>query len=409
MSPPARVCVVGLGYIGLPTAVVLANAGHHVVGFDANPAVERALADGRAVIREHLLDERLAQAVASGRLEAASSPVPADAFILAVPTPVHGLAHKRAELRHVTDAAEAVAPLLRPGNLVILESTSPPGTTERVVRPVLERGSGLRAGADFRLAHCPERVLPGRIFHELVHNDRVIGGVDPASAEAARDLYASFVQGQVFLTDATTAELVKLMENTHRDVNIALSNEFALVAQHLGVNVWEAIQLANRHPRVNLLQPGPGVGGHCIAVDPWFVVGAAPRFTPLIAASRMVNDGMPLHVADLVAETLGGLDGKRVVALGVTYKADVDDTRESPSAEVIEHLRRAGASVMVHDTVVQSDVAVEDLALDADCLLLLVDHRAYARLDPGTIGPQMRHRIAVDTRNFLSLAPWLAA
>ncbi|HEX2171299.1 MAG TPA: nucleotide sugar dehydrogenase, partial [Dehalococcoidia bacterium] len=281
---PSRVCVVGLGFIGLPTAAVLA-----------------ALAQGRVTIREPGLDELVADAVASGRLVGSGSPVPADVYILAVPTPIRGPAHKRADLTFIAAAVEAIASLLRPGALVVLESTSPPGTTERLVRPSLERASGLRAGRDFWLTHCPERVLPGRILHEIVHNDRIIGGIDARSAEAARDLYAGFVRGRLFLTDATTAELVKLMENTHRDVNIALANEFALVAEHLGVDVWEAINLANRHPRVQFLSPGPGVGGHCLAVDPWFVVGAAPQFTPLIAAGRAVNDAMPRHVADLVA------------------------------------------------------------------------------------------------------------
>jgi UDP-N-acetyl-D-mannosaminuronic acid dehydrogenase len=404
-----RVCVVGLGYVGLPTAVMLAHAGHHVTGIDTDPRVTEALAAGRAAIREAGLEIRVAEAVASGRLGTAPAPVPADAFILAVPTPVRGLAHKRADLSAVAAAAAVVAPQLRPGNLVILESTVPPGTTERIVRPILEEGSGLRAGADVLLAHCPERVLPGSILREIVENDRIVGGVDAASAEAARDLYAGFVRGAIYLTDATTAELVKLMENTHRDVNIALANEFALVAEHLGVDIWQAIDLANRHPRVQFLRPGPGVGGHCIAVDPWFVIGAAPRFTPLIAAGRAVNDAMPRHVADLVADALDGLTGRRILALGMTYKADVDDTRESPAVEVVEHLRSAGAEVRLHDAIVAGEVTVEDLAEDADCLLLLVDHRAYADLDPAAIGARMRRRIAVDTRNFLPLGHWTAA
>ncbi|MBI4492677.1 MAG: nucleotide sugar dehydrogenase [Chloroflexi bacterium] len=405
----ARVCVVGLGYVGLPIAAVLSSAGHSVIGVDTNPRVLEALARGCTIIREPGLDTLVAQGVASGRLVACARPQPAEAFILAVPTPVRGLANKRADLRFVAAAAESVAPVLKRGNLVILESTSPPGTTAEVVGPILERGSGLQAGQGFLLAHCPERILPGNVLHELVHNDRVIGGVDRASAETARDLYASFVQGEVFLTDATTAELVKLMENTYRDVNIALANEFALVARHLGVNAWEAIELANRHPRVQILRPGPGVGGHCIAVDPWFVVGAAPRFTPLITASRAVNDAMPLHVADLVADVLGGLAGRRIVTLGMTYKANVDDTRESPAAEVVEHLQHAGAEVRLHDAMVAADLSVEELAVGADCLVLLVDHQAYADLDPSMLAPLVRRLEVVDTRNFLSVERWTEA
>ena len=256
------------------------------------------------------------------------------------------------------------------------------------------------------MAHCPERVIPGRILQELVHNDRIVGGIDAASAEAARALYAPFVKGEMHLTDATTAELVKLMENTSRDVNIALSNEFALVAERVGVDVWEAIALANRHPRINMLRPGPGVGGHCLAVDPAVVVGAAPQFTPLIAASRAVNDGMPGDVVDLAAGLLGGVRGKVVVALGLTYKADVDDTRESPAAEVVALLEHEGAEVRRHDAHVRAEQTVAALAQGADLLLLLVDHTAYSSLDPAVLAPRMRRAIALDTRNALPRVPW---
>jgi len=405
----SRVCVVGLGYVGLPTAVLLAMSGRQIVGVDTNPHVLEALASGRALLREPGLAALTAQAVASGRMVGSSQPEPADAFIVAVPTPVRGLAHKRADLTFVASAVEAVARVLRPGNLVILESTSPPGTTEHMVGPILERGSGLHTGCDFLLCHCPERVLPGQVLNEIVNNARIIGGIDRASAEAAQDLYSSFVRGKIVLTDATTAELVKLMENIHRDVNIALANELALVAEHVGVNIWEAIELANHHPRVQVLRPGPGVGGHCIAVDPWFMVGAAPRFTPLVAASRAVNDGMPLHVVDLVESMLGGLAGRRVVILGLTYKAGVDDTRESPSAVVIEHLRRAGAHVSAHDAVVAMEIPLDTLADGADCLVLLVDHQAYAHLDPSVIAARMRRKVLVDARGFFDVEAWTEA
>ena len=332
-----RVCVVGLGYIGLPTAARLAAVGHAVIGVDLSRRILDALAAGRSTIDEPDLAQLVADGVASGHLVGSECPVPADVFIIAVPTPIRGLARKEADLAYVRSAAESVASVLRPGNLVVLESTSPPGTTTKVVAPILECGSGLTAGKDFFLAHCPERVLPGRILHELVNNDRVVGGIDPASTEAARAFYATFVAGAILLTDATTAELVKLMENTFRDVNIALANEFALVAEKLGVDVWEAIEAANHHPRVNFLRPGPGVGGHCIAVDPWFIVGAAPEITPLIVASRSVNDIMPLHVVDLISESLGGVTGRRIVVLGATYKANVEDTPGKPG-------RRGGGS-----------------------------------------------------------------
>lgn len=403
------VCVVGLGYIGLPTAAILARAGHRVHGVDTNPVVRTAVAAGAPHIREPGLDELVADVVRSGALTVGEAPGPAAAFVIAVPTPLAGIATKRADLSAVLAAAAAVGPVLRQRNLVVLESTSPPGTTAGPLRAALEHASGLRAGEDFLLAHCPERVLPGRILTELVENDRVVGGLDAASARAAAGLYRSFAKGAVCETDATTAELVKLMENTYRDVNIALANEFALAAEELGVDAWEAIALANRHPRVDVLRPGPGVGGHCIAVDPWFVVGAAPRVTSLISTARAVNGAMPGHAAELVERALGGLKGKIVVALGLTYKADVDDTRESPSEEVVQHLRVAGAEVRVHDAVVRSEPPVAELARGADCLLLLVDHAAYRGLDAGGIAPGMRRRVVVDCRAFLEPAAWRAA
>jgi UDP-N-acetyl-D-mannosaminuronic acid dehydrogenase len=409
LSAKQDVCVVGLGYVGLPTAATLARAGHRVLGVDVDPRVLASVRAGAPHIKEGGLDALVSEVVGSGALTVAAQPAPADAFLIAVPTPLKGIATKRADVAMVEAAARSIGPVLRPGNLVVLESTSPPGTTTGLLRAALEESSGLAAGDDFLLAYCPERILPGRILEELVGNDRVVGGIDEKSAEAAAALYRSFVRGQVFATDATTAELVKLMENTFRDINIALANEFALVAEELGVDVWEAIQLANRHPRIDFLKPGPGVGGHCIAVDPWFVIGAAPRVTSLIATSRAVNDAMPAHVAELVERALGSLRGAAVVALGLTYKAGVDDTRESPSAEVIDALEHAGATVRAHDAVVRPDPPVGDLAEGADCLLLLVDHGAYRSLDPAALAARVRRRVVVDTRNFLDPALWRAA
>jgi UDP-N-acetyl-D-mannosaminuronic acid dehydrogenase len=404
-----RVCVVGLGYVGLPTAAVLADHGHQVVGVDTNPAILEAVRRGRPHIREPGLPELVARVVGAGALTVADAPVAADAFVIAVPTPLMGIATKRADLGAVEAAAGVVAGVLRHGNLVVLESTSPPGTTGGVLRTTLEAGSSLRAGHEFQLAYCPERILPGRILEELVGNDRVVGGIDVVSAEAAAALYRSFARGEVCLTDATTAELVKLMENTFRDVNIALANEFALVAEELGVDVWQAIELANRHPRIDFLRPGPGVGGHCIAVDPWFVIGAAPRVTSLISTSRAVNDLMPGHVAEVVDRALGSLRGAVVVALGLTYKAGVDDTRESPSLEVVDALRGAGAEVRLHDAVVRPEPSVAELAHGADCLLLLVDHAGYRSLAPSALTATMRRPVVVDTRNFFAAAAWREA
>ena len=410
-----KICVLGLGYIGLPTASMFATHGFQVLGVDANQAVVEILNNGGVHIEEPGLKTLVQAALKSGRLRISAQPTESDAFVIAVPTPIHP--DKTADMRYVRSAAEDIVPYLRRGNLVILESTSPPGTTKELVVPILER-AGLEAGKDFMVAHSPERVLPGRILAELIQNDRVIGGIDQASAETARELYAPFVQGTIVLTDATTAEMIKLMENTYRDVNIALANEFALLAERLGVDGWEAIEIANRHPRVNILRPGPGVGGHCIAVDPWFLVEAAPQTAKLIRQARSVNDSMPAHVVELVRRALDGVKAPVVAALGATYKADVDDVRESPALEVIRGLQEHGYIVRIYephvhklpgdlnDSLVQS---LEAAAEGADCLLLLVNHREFASLQPASLGPMMRRRVVVDTHHCLDLETWRAA
>lgn len=405
MSEPV-IAVIGLGYVGLPTASMLAARGRRVYGLDVDKGVIDELSKGRTSIREPELDTLVQAAIQSGNLRCGIQPEPADVFIIAVPTPVRE--DRTANLDAVAAAARSVAGVLKPGNLVILESTVPPGTTTGILCEILS-SSGLRAGRDFHLAHCPERVLPGNLLVELVANDRIIGGFDEASAAAAADIYRTFVKGQLMTTDATTAELVKLMENTHRDVNIALANEFALIAERLQVDVWQAIALANRHPRVRFLRPGPGVGGHCIAVDPWFVVESAPEEARLITLARQINDGMPEHVVALVRTALGKLQGCVTVTLGRTYKADVTDIRESPAVHVVEELRRAGASVRQHDAMLDKDISVEDLAAGADAIVLLVDHAAYRALQPGLLAPLMRRALIVDTRGVLTREDWTKA
>jgi len=397
------VCVVGLGYVGLPTASMLATRGIHVYGLDVNERVVRELAAGRTNISEPDLDTLVQAAIQSGNLRCGTVPEPADVFVIAVPTPVRD--DRTADLDAVAAAARSVASVLKRGDLVILESTVPPRTTTGPLRSLLER-SGLCAGRDFLLAHCPERVLPGNLLVELIANDRIIGGLDPASAKAAAEVYRTFAAGELVETDATTAELVKLMENTNRDVNIALANEFALVAERVGVDVWNAIKLAGRHPRVRFLRPGPGVGGHCIAVDPWFVVQAAPELARLIATAREVNDGMPAHVVELVRAAVGRLEASVIVTLGRTYKADVTDIRESPALHVIDGLRDAGAEVREHDAMAQAERSVEELATGADALVLLVDHSAYRALNPERLAPQMRTPLLIDTRGVIDRRIW---
>jgi UDP-N-acetyl-D-mannosaminuronic acid dehydrogenase len=409
-----KLCVLGLGYIGLPTASTFAAHGIDVVGVDVNPKIVQTLQNGDLHIYEPGLRELVQGAWQSGRLVIREQPEPADAFIIAVPTPFKE--EKKADLSFVISATEAILPHLRRGNLVVLESTSPPRTTVDVVAPILER-SGLKAGADFFLAYSPERVLPGQILKELVENSRVIGGVDPASAQVGRDLYATFVKGEIFTTDATSAEMVKLMENTSRDINIAVANEFARLADRFGVDVWEAIRIANHHPRVKILNPGPGVGGHCISVDPWFLVEAAPDLTRLILSARQVNDSQPAYVVDIVRRALRGqVAGKKIAALGLSYKPDVDDLRESPAIEVACLLQKEGAEVLAYEPN-RPDAGIDGLTLvpnlataiqDADLLLLLVNHAPFKKIDPVEVGQLTPARVVVDAVSGWDRDAWQA-
>ena len=408
-----KICVLGLGYIGLPTASTFATHGLDVIGVDINIQVTTKLRNGELHITEPGLHSLVRDAIGSGRLTISETPQKADAFIIAVPTPFfedkkgvyQGQAYRLADMRAVSSAAESIISHLRPGNLVVLESTSPPRTTIDLVKPILER-SGLVAGTDFHLAYSPERVLPGRIIQELTKNARVIGGIDKASSEAGRDLYAHFVTGEIVLTDATTAEMVKLMENTYRDVNIAIANEFSRLADRFGVNIWEAVKIANRHPRVKILNPGPGVGGHCISVDPWFLVEAAPDLTDLINSARHVNDRQPQFVMELVKRILGDdLVGKSVAVLGLAFKPDVDDLRESPAIEVAKLLADAGATVHSYEPYklnsqvpgVNSEPTIEATVRNAEVLILLVGHRELKEIDPVCLRALTPARWALDT------------
>ncbi|MFH1634659.1 MAG: nucleotide sugar dehydrogenase [Chloroflexota bacterium] len=409
-----KICVLGLGYIGLPTASTFATHGLRVIGVDVNPQVVATLRNGGLHIHEPGLRTLVQAAIGSGNLTIGEHPEEADAFIIAVPTPFKE--GKKADLGYVASAAEAIVPHLRSSNLVILESTSPPRTTTDVVAPILEK-SGLTAGLDFHLAYSPERVLPGQILRELIENARVIGGINQASAKAGRDLYATFVRGEIFLTTATTAEMVKLMENTTRDVNIALANEFSRLADHIGIDVWEAIALANRHPRIDILRPGPGVGGHCISVDPWFLVEAAPDITPLIRTARNVNDAQPQFVVALLRRALGQLQDKRIAVLGLAYKPNVDDLRESPAIEVAQLLAQAGADVITYepfklDFRIPGTSSAPSLAAALEgshALALLVPHTPLLDLAPEEVAALTESRLVVDAVNGWDPQPWQAA
>ena len=401
------VCVLGLGRIGLPTAVMLASHGHRVVGVDTNRATVEVVTRGASPFDEPGIPALLQAAVADGRLRAQPSPEPSDAFIIAVPTPV--LPDKRPDMSYVWKAARAVREHLRAGNLVVVESTVPPGATAGEVARLLEEG-GMTAGRDFLLAHCPERVLPGRVTSEIVENDRTVGGINDRSTKRAVELYRSFVTGAIHETDATTAEMVKLSENTYRDVNIALANTLANTASRVGVDAWRVIEIANRHPRVNLHRPGPGVGGHCIPVDPWFLVAAAPEETGLIRQAREVNDGQPAVVVDLALAALGGGKERKVAVLGVAYKAGTSDARGTPAAEVIARLRDAGVSVSAHDPHVEDFVhplvPLQDALAGADVAIVLTEHSEYGELEPEDVRSLMRTPAIVDSCNCLDRVAW---
>jgi UDP-N-acetyl-D-mannosaminuronic acid dehydrogenase len=408
----SKVCVVGLGYIGLPTAALIARSGLPVIGVDIDPAIVSTINSGKIHIVETDLDLAVAEAVGSGRLKAQGEPAAADVFIIAVPTPLRK--GKKPDVSHVFAAAKAIAPYLSKGALIILESTSPVGTTEDMSRFLAELRPDLTfpsprpqsQGADVSLAYCPERVLPGRILKELVENDRCIGGVGPDCSAKARRFYELFVRGRCVETSARTAEMVKLTENAFRDVNIAFANELSVICDQLKIDVWELIALANRHPRVQVLNPGPGVGGHCIAVDPWFIVDAAPGQARLIRTAREVNDLKKHYVLEQVCSLLEAHPGRPALCLGLTFKPNVDDLRESPALEIVEHLAlRYGSRIAVVEPFIDSLPetlkvrGIEQKPLEAvlgtnAVVVLLVDHDVFRRIDRATL----EDAVLYDTR-----------
>lgn len=399
MSQPIQetVAVIGLGYIGLPTAAILAHNGINVIGVDVNDRHIEAVNSGRVPFVEPDLEAYVARSVAQGLLRAQKDTPQADIYIVAVPTPFKG--DHEADLSYIDAATDNIIPQLKGGELVILESTSPPGATQHMADRVLAARPDLSLdGADgkpaVQFAHCPERVLPGRVMIELVTNDRIVGGITEEAAERAKALYETFCQAEIHLTDAVTAEMAKLTENAFRDVNIAFANELSIISEKLGVDVFELIELANKHPRVNILQPGPGVGGHCIAVDPWFIVASAPGESRLIRTSREVNDGKPEYVKQRVADIIAGRDGVTIAALGLAFKPDIDDMRESPALNITRELAREYPNAKIlavepnvdelpsalqgHDNVILADM--ERVNEEADVVVLLVDHKPFKDL-----------------------------
>jgi len=381
------ICVMGLGYIGLPTASLLATKGCRVLGVDVKQEVIDTINDGRIHIVEPDLDALVHSAVTSGQLTAALQPGPAEVFIIAVPTPF--TEGHRPDVSYVRSATEAIAPHLQADNLIILESTSPIGTTEmmaeivRRARPDLVRGGELAV----HLAHCPERVMPGQILQEIVENDRIVGGLTPEATERAASFYRGFVIGNVLVTDCRTAEMAKLTENSYRDTNIAFANELSVICHRLGIDVWELIKLANHHPRVNILRPGPGVGGHCLAVDPWFIVSAAPEEARLIRQARLVNEGKVDWVVERVLERASRLKTPVIGCMGLAYKPDIDDLRESPALAVTRALKKAlpDAEILACEPNLESYAEFPLANLDevlqrADIIVGLVAHRPFRNL-----------------------------
>ncbi len=404
-----KLCVIGLGYIGLPTAAMFAGAGHEVLGVDKKPQIVDALNRGEITINEPGLPDFIRKAVAGGRLRASTEPESSDAFIITVPTPITG--DKKADLSFVKSAAQSIVPVLKKGDLVVLESTSPVGTVDSVLLPILEE-SGLKAGRDFSLGYSPERVIPGNILNELTKNSRIAGGIDRLSARRIKELYGSFVKGEIYETDDRTAEMCKLSENTFRDINIAFANELAKICEQQGIDVWKMIELCNKHPRVNIHKPGPGVGGHCIPVDPWFIVEKEPDISHMIRIARETNDSMPLHVADKIESIVARKDAKaetgsaKICVLGVTYKPDSDDIRESPVLALIDLLKERGYEVVYQDpfACARDDLnALGDVLQAADgaeIIVLGVDHDAYRDLDLKLLADLSSGKKFLDTRNF---------
>ncbi|MFC0445710.1 UDP-N-acetyl-D-mannosamine dehydrogenase [Pseudidiomarina halophila] len=415
----SKVSVIGLGYIGLPTAAIFAREGIEVIGVDINQVTVDTINKGEIHIVEPGLKEVVRHTVAENKLRATTQPEAADAFVIAVPTPFTD--NRDGDLTYIKAAAKAIAPVLQAGNLIVLESTSPVGTTEKMeqwlaaARPDLKFPKSHGDDADIFVAYCPERVLPGKVMDELVQNDRIVGGLSKASSDLAGDLYAIFLKGNCLKTNARTAEMAKLTENSFRDVNIAFANELSLVCDELGINVWELIRLANRHPRVNILQPGPGVGGHCIAVDPWFIVSSAPDTAKLIRTAREVNDSKPLWVIRRVLETLSRVAKEKqkpvseltVTCLGLSFKPNIDDLRESPAVAIAKEIaaQHTGKTFVVEphikaeqNPIKDSDLVEIDVGLkNGDVAVLLVDHDEFKAISRGEID----HLAWIDTRGLM--------
>lgn len=402
------ISVIGLGYIGLPTASILATVGFNVLGIDTNPSVVKSIKNKTVYIEEPGVFTLFQSAVNSGRLDVFSIQQPADIYIIAVPTPVNN--HKQPKLDSLTTALQNVSKLLKEGDLVIIESTIPPLTTKEIAIPILEK-SGLKGGIDFFLSYCPERILPGKIVQELIQNNRVIGGITSQCSSRAREIYATFVEGDIFETSIEIAEMTKLAENTFRDVNIALANELADICSDIGVNFWDVRALANQHPRVHLHKTGSGVGGHCIPVDPWFIVDKSPNKSPLIQQARLINDSVPEKIVNILIKELEDIKNPLITILGLTYKPDIADTRNAPTEKVINLLEKKGFNnIQLYDPYVKYSFlplsTLENVFLKSDCILLMVNHSCFNTINPQQVAKKVKNKLFIDTQNINNKSEW---
>lgn len=398
-----KLSIIGMGYIGVPTAAMFAESGHHVLGVDISEKKVNVMKNLSFSYDEPGLNELVKKHILSGNLRVSTKVEKSDAFIIAVPTPMDE--NKNVDISYVKSAAESIAPFVEKGNIVVLESTSPPLTTENIVKTEIEK-HGLRAGDDFYLAYSPERIIPGNMLEELLTNDRILGAYDENSAEKVKALYKSFVKSNIYTTDCKTAEMCKLAENTYRAVNIALANELAQISESIGINAWELISLANKHPRVNILRPGPGVGGHCIAIDPWFIAEREPELSRMIKLSMNINLEMPELQYERIREILGDLSDKKITFLGMTFKANTDDYRSSPILDIVSKLEKNCKEIAIFDPKVKSyrlkSNSEKDAFQDSDLVVLGVEHEEFKNLDYKELFKYTKTKKLFDTRNFLS-------
>ena len=402
-----KICIVGQGYIGLPTAALFAKKGCEVLGVDVNNEIVEKLNQGIVHIEEPGISDAIKNAVEEGHYHASLKPEEADTFIITVPTP-YVKEDLSCDLSYVISACNSILPFLKKGNVVIIESTIAPMSTDEVIKPIFEN-EGYEIGKDLFLAHCPERVLPGQIMNELVNNNRIVGGITEECSRKAADVYRTFVKGEIIETEAKTAELSKCMENTFRDVNIALANELAKIGAEIGVNALDVIEMANKHPRVNIHSPGPGVGGHCLAIDPYFIYAKAPETAKIIKLARDTNNSMPGFVVENTGKILSKLDpeAEKISILGVAYKGNTDDARESPAFEIISGLKAAGYEIAIHDPHFDNPdyFDLDEATKDSSLVLILTDHNEFKDLDYEILKRNMKAKLIFDTKNIIKEVP----